>query len=139
VTEIDPFNDLSELARSARRKIANNTFHAKGHEIIREDAVRCCVSALQQFSTMSPDQVRDVAFEIAALGTKGINPYDPDARYQLRTLAGELTGMQMLCLMYVGLQQTAPDIDMQFDLAEEYARANRLLRMAAVRHQPNEP
>lgn len=126
VIEIDPFNSLSEMARGARRKIAEKTLRANGHEWIREDAVRHCVTALQQFSAMSPDQVRTIAFEIAALGTKGINPYDPVARYQLRSLNGEFTGMQMLCLMYVGLQQTAPDVDMQFDLAKEYAKARQL-------------
>jgi len=33
--------------------------------------------------------------------------------------------MQMLCLMYVGLQQTAPEIDIQFDLSEEDAEATK--------------
>ena len=128
--DIDPFNGLAEMARAARNKIAEQTLHARGHERLREEAVTACVVALQRFSTMSSDQVRSVAFEIAALGTRGINPYDPDARYQLRSLNGEFTGMQMLCLMYVGLRQTEPEIDMQLDLAEEYAKATQQFEQA---------
>jgi Flp pilus assembly protein TadD len=124
--DINPFNDLSETAKAARRKIAETTLHGEGHERFRGDAVTACAAALQRFSTMRPDQVRTIAFEIAALGIKGINPYNPELRYRLRSLAGEFTGMQMLCLMYVGLQQTAPEIEMQFDLAEEYAKARQL-------------
>jgi Flp pilus assembly protein TadD len=131
--DVNPFNDLSEMARAARRKIAEQTLHMSGHERLREDAVAGCVAALQRFSTMSPEQVRAVAFEIAALGTKGINPYGPEARYRLRTLDGEFTGMPALCLMYVGLQQTAPEMDMQFDLAEEYTRAKQLFEQVRTR------
>ena len=124
--DIEPFNDLSEMAKAARRKIAEATLHAHGHERLREDAVVGCVAALQEFAKMSPDQVRSITLEIAALGTKEINPYDPEARYRLRSLTGEFTGMQMLCLMYVGLQQIAPDVNMQFDLSGEYVKARQL-------------
>ena len=63
------------------------------------------------------------------MGTKGINPNDPNRKYQLRTIAGEeFTGMQLLCYMYVSWKRIAPDADMGFDLSREYEAALSLFK-----------
>lgn len=94
---------------------------------VRPDAVMYCLGALEKCRDMAPDEVQKIAFEIAALGTKGINPNDPGRKYRLRTLPGEFTGLQLLCYMYVTWKQIKPELDMGFDLSKEYAAARGML------------
>lgn len=80
---------------------------------------------METFSRMSPDQFQACGFEIAALGTKGINPNNFDRNYTLRTLPGKFNGRQLLSYMYVALKQAAPHLDMEFDLSAEYQEAQQ--------------
>lgn len=75
---------------------------------------------------MTREQVQRCAFEIAALGTKGINVNDPSVKYTLRSLPGNFTGLKLLCFEYVGFKQIAPHLDIGFDLAKEYESALQL-------------
>jgi hypothetical protein len=84
--ELDPFSDLAEIARRARTKIAEATFKSGAVDGLRSDAVLYCHAAMETFAQMLPDQAQACGFEIAALGTKGINPNNPDRIYNLRTL-----------------------------------------------------
>ena len=51
---------------------------------------------------------------------------DSTPRYELRSLPGKFSGLQLVSLAYVGLKLTAPEQNYGFDLAEEYAQAKEL-------------
>jgi hypothetical protein len=70
--------------------------------------------------------VQKIAFEIAAVGMKGLNPSDSNKRYTLRTLPGEFSGLQLLSYMYVTWKRVKPDADIGFDLSREYQAAMAL-------------
>jgi Flp pilus assembly protein TadD len=109
---INEFGDLAEVAKQTRGKIAESSFKRKAVGGIRPDAVMYCLSALQKFAALPPDDVRKIAFEIAAVGMKGINPNDPDRTYTLRTMPeNRFTGLQLLSYMYVGFKQVAPEMN----------------------------
>jgi hypothetical protein len=57
------------------------------------------------------------------LGTKGFDINDTDQQYQLRSMPGRFSGMQMVCIMYVGFKRIAPEYAASFDLSNEYAAA----------------
>jgi hypothetical protein len=76
---------------------------------------------------MTDEEVRKVSFEIALLGTTGLDYASSDQKYTLRSCPGEsFSGLQMMCLMYAGFQRIAPDQDVGMDLSEPYATAVQL-------------
>jgi hypothetical protein len=98
------------------------------------DIVMYCFAALRGFARMTPEQVRRVGIEIAAI--VGNNVRDEKNEYQLLTLPGRFTRLQLLCYQYVSFRQAAPDSpavkqvalesDIGFDIAQEYEEAKRM-------------
>jgi len=85
------------------------------------------VSALERFEGMSQETITQIAGEIAVLGITGIDYASPAAQYTLRFLPGEaFTGLQLLCLQYVGFQIAFPETDTQIPLVEAYTAAVKL-------------
>lgn len=123
---LDPSNQVAELARQARSKMAQESFRDPVGGSLRMDAVMYCLDALKKFDSMTPEQVQAVVLEIALLGRQGLDTNDSTPKYKLRSLSGDFTGLHLVSLMYVGFKQLAPDHDVGFDLSEEYATAQQL-------------
>lgn len=123
---LDPHGPSGEAAKEERSRIAQINFRSRLPGTDRPDAVMYCLGALERFDGMSPPDVQKVGFEIAVLGTRGIDPNDPDRRYTLKTLPGEFSGLHLLCLMYVAFKQFAPDSNTGFDVSREYEAARSL-------------
>ena len=121
--EIDEFSEIAELARKGRSNLAQKSFRSVTPNIERMDAVMYCLGALEKFVDMSHDDVQKIGFEIAILGTKGIDVNDPSKQYTLRSLPGTFSGLHLLCLQYVAFKQIMPEQDIGFDLAAEYRMA----------------
>jgi Tfp pilus assembly protein PilF len=95
-------------------------------------AVWFLVDALERFETMTAEEVREVAVEIALIGVNGIDYTSAEQKYTLRALPGEhFSGLQLLCLMYVGFKQIDPTADTTIDLHAPYAEALDLYRRKA--------
>jgi Flp pilus assembly protein TadD len=124
--DVDEYSPLAEMARDALRAIAHKTFRDTLPGIARPDAVMYCLGAIEKFEKMSPSAVQRIAFEIATLGTKGLNVNDPAQQHQLKSLPGSFSGLHLVCLMYVGFKIVAPAQDIGFDLSKEYATAQAL-------------
>ena len=85
------------------------------------------VSALKRFGRMTDDAIFAVAAEIALIGMGGINYIAGEQEYTLKTLPDEkFSGLQLLCLQYVGFKLTRPDIDPMIPLDEAYSRARAM-------------
>jgi len=121
--EVDEFSKIAELARTARSNIAQKTFRNAMPGMERMDAVMYCLGALEKFESMTLDQVQKIGFEIAMLGTRGIDVNNPDSRYTLKTLPGQFSGLHLLSIEYVAFKKFAPAQDIGFDLAAEYKMA----------------
>jgi hypothetical protein len=73
---------------------------------------------------MTPEQVREVAYEIAMVGRNGLDYSSPDQKYTLKSLADErFSGLQLMCLMFAGFKRFAPEHDLQMDLHEPFLAA----------------
>jgi len=58
------------------------------------------------------------------MGQEGIDYSSPENRYHLKSLPGQaMSGLQLMCLMYAGFKQVAPDMDSGMDLEKEYQQA----------------
>ena len=126
VIAIDEFNQLAQQAKDQLSSIAHVGFLMRGGTTGRPDAVMYCLSALKYFADLPDEEVQKITFEIGMLGTKGFEINDPDQKYQLRSMPGKFSGMQMVCIMYVGFKRIAPEHAASFDLAHEYAVALKM-------------
>lgn len=126
VLEINFHNDIAEMAKRSRSHLTHRLMRATVAGGIRMDAVMYCLSALKQFDAMTPEQVKQTAFEIATVGSKGLNPNDPDKKYTLRSLAGSFSGLQLLSYMFVAFKRISPETNIGFDLAREYEAAKQM-------------
>jgi hypothetical protein len=81
---------------------------------------------------MPKSEVQKIAFEIAMLGSRGIDVSAPDESYQLQSIPGKFSGLNLLCLQYVGFQIIDPSIDLGFDLSAEFKAAMSLHQRGEV-------
>lgn len=120
--ELNSSSQIAELARSARSKMAQQSFREPSSGP-RMDAVMYCLDALQKFDAMTPEQVQGVTLEIALKGRQGLDTNDPAQQYELQSLDGKFSGLHLVSLMYVGFEQINPGHDVGFDLSQEYETA----------------
>lgn len=123
---VDPDSDLAEACRRERSRVAQGTFRSNAAGQVRMDAVMYCLGAMQTFAKMPKEDVRKVTFEIAVLGTKGLDVNDPAQKYQLRSLPGRFSGLHLVSIEYVGFKLLDPTVDIGFDLSHEFGQAQLL-------------
>lgn len=124
--KLDQIPQITEMAKRARSRLAQNSFRGAVTGEIRMDAVMYCLSALEQFAKMKPQEVQGVTFEIAMLGMNGLDTNDSAQKYKLRSLPGNYSGLHLVSMMYVGFKKIEPSMDTGFDLSKEYDMAKQL-------------
>ena len=125
VLNIDPAGDVGKLAEEGRSRIAAANFRKRGGGY-RADAMAYCLGALQRFDGMPKAEVQKIAFEIAMLGSRGLDVNNPAEQYTLRSIEGKFSGLHLLCIQYVGFQIIEPSLDLGFDLSAEYDAARSM-------------
>jgi len=125
VLELDRKSQLGMKAEEGRTRIAQVNFRSHGGAL-RPDALAYCLGALQRFDGMPRTEIQKISFEIAMLGARGLQVDDPADQYSLQSISGKFSGLQLLCIAYVGFQLIDPSVDLGFDLSAEYAEAKRL-------------
>ena len=121
--ELDEYGPGAEPAREGLSRLAASAFRESMPGGLRMDAVMYLLDALTTFRDMAKKEVERVTFEIAMLGRTGLDVNDPARRYVLKSLPGERSGLQLVCIMYVGMKSIDPEADAGFDLAAEYESA----------------
>jgi len=114
---------IRELSKDGLREIAVKHFKSKG---FRADAVFYCLGAINFFKKKSMKEIQAISFEIALKGRSGLDINDPQKKYQIISMPGTFTGLQLVCYMYVGFRLIAPERDVGIDLSDEYSVALRL-------------
>jgi len=125
--ELDEFSEIAEHASGARKRIAEKSFHGVS-PTLRMDVVMYCLSALEKFAKLSPEEINNIGIEIALRGTRGIDVTSPEPQYTLRSLEGNFSGLYLVCLQYVAFQKIAPEQNIGFDLSAEYQAALNLFK-----------
>ncbi|ANE53703.1 hypothetical protein SY85_24340 [Flavisolibacter tropicus] len=77
---------------------------------------------------MSKDKIKQLAFEIAMIGTGGINPA-PGNTYHVRSIPGkEFSGYHLLAYYYVSWKLAVPEMlaDLRLPFDEEYKLAEMM-------------
>jgi len=120
-------SEIADLCREARIKIARRNLKAAVPRGLRTDVVVFCLAALETFKEVGRERTQAVAFEIASLGSSGLNIKDRTSRFRLRSLPGEFSALQLVVYMVVGLKKVAPRTDPGIDFSKEYAFALAML------------
>ncbi len=92
------------------------------------DTVMYCLAAIEQFSKIGNERVKEIAYEVAMLGTTGLSVNDPEKKYTLKSLEGKFSGMQLVCYMFVGFKIVDDKLPPVADLESEYQQALKLYR-----------
>jgi Flp pilus assembly protein TadD len=119
----DSTTSVAEAARLQRTKLAEESFRAGMPVGVQPDAVMYCLAAIKKFENMRLDEVKKIGFEIAVLGQRGLNTNDSTARYELKSMPGKFSGLQLVCTMFVAFKILNPDQGIGFDLEREYEAA----------------
>lgn len=90
-------------------------------------SVMYCLSALQRFDKLSREEIRQIVNEVALMGASGIDYTSSEQKYSLNSIPDEqFSGLQLLCLMYVGFKDVDPTVDLGIDLSQPYETALKL-------------
>jgi len=125
--ELSPLSEIAEQARTARTFIAQQSLRSAVEGGIRMDAVMYCFDALKKFHDLGDPKTRSIVYEISMLGRAGLNINDSSKKYSLRSLPGSFSALQLVSLMYTGLQLIDPSLDAGIDLSREFSMAKELL------------
>ena len=118
--------------RTAQQTIAMHEGGPTNPDYLADPAVQMAATmhmlgALRRYSGLAPDQIQAIALEIAVLGMDGINYIAGEQQYTLKTLPGEqFSGLELLCLQYVGFQLVRPEIDTKIPLDAAYRQAKAM-------------
>ena len=86
-----------------------------------------CLSALQLFEKKTKEEIKEIGFEIALLGSQGIDPKNSEKRHNLASIPGkQFSGLQLLAYMYVAWQQIDPTKDLEINFKNEYEQAKKM-------------
>jgi Tfp pilus assembly protein PilF len=125
--ENDPFGVNTNDLYKAKEQ---DTFDKRQAEIGFNPAVQMyMVDALEFFKNMSNDKIKEIALEIAIIGTKGISPDRKD--YSVRLIPGKIfTGYHLLSYYYVSWKLAIPEMVDKLGLpfSEEYKAASQLFK-----------
>jgi tetratricopeptide (TPR) repeat protein len=92
-------------------------------------AVFYFLDAFKRFDALQPEEIRNVAFEIALLGCKGLDYGDSEKKYELRSIPNEkFSGLHLMCLMFAGFKRVAPEQDVGMNLEDPFLSALQLYK-----------
>ena len=66
---------------------------------------------------------QQITLKIALKGQTGLNINDAEAKYTLKSLPGQFSGIHLISIMYVGMKELDPDMNPGVDLSAEYDAA----------------
>ena len=91
----------------------------------RLDAVMYLSSALEAYRELEPEGQKQLLAEAGAVGQKGLSINNPEKSHHLQHYRGgtNVSALQVVCILYVGVQLLLPGQDAGIDFAREYELA----------------
>ena len=121
-----PDSQFTEAAKQILNRAGQADLRAAVEGGFRPDAVEYMLSAIKKFDKLPKAQVGQITMEIGMLGQGGLEINNPKKRYTLKNLEGDFSGLNLLCMMHVGMALFDPRVDCGSGLAREYGIAKGL-------------
>ena len=125
VVRLSPYTEIGERARTERTKLAEAALRENGGPL-RMDVVTYLTEAINCFKELETAQVQAAVYEIALLGSKGLDINNPQSSYAVQSLDICRSGLCLLAYLYAGTKIVAPAQDVGVDFSREYTEAKRL-------------
>lgn len=128
-----PDSPMRERAEVALTRMAAAQLRENAINGFRPDVFEYIVDALKLFDIIGPEARNRVILEAAQIGAGGVNINDPSVRYKLTTLDGvvregrDFSALNVVSIMYAGMQLVNPNIDSGADFSVEYQAARKHL------------
>ena len=121
-----PDSQFTETAKQILNRAGQADLRAVVDGGYRPDVVEYMTSAIKQFDSLPKQQVGKITMEIGLLGQNGLEINNPKRRYSLENLAGDFSGLYLLCMMHVGMSLFDPRVDTGSGLAKEFEIAKAM-------------
>jgi hypothetical protein len=124
--EEDPFG--TEVDKNFKSRQTKKFLEAQAGIGLNHAVLWFMVDALQYFKGMNGEKIKKIAFEIAMIGTQGINPA-PGHKYHVPSIPGkEFSGYHLLAYYFVSWKLAIPEMVSQLNLPyeKEYEAAQSL-------------
>ena len=120
-----PVGELAEKIKNQQRRLADRVMRANAQGMPRLDAVMYLSSALEAYRELEPEGQKQLLAEAGAVGQKGLSINNPEQNHHLQHFRGGTTvsALQVVCILYVGIQLLLPGQDAGIDFAREYELA----------------
>ena len=117
--------DLAEKIKNQQRHLAELVMRANAQGMPRLDAVMYLSSALEAYRELEPESQKQLLAEAAPLGQKALSINNPDQKHHLQHYrdGATVSALQVVCILYVGVQLLLPGQDAGIDFAREYELA----------------
>ncbi len=107
------------------------------NDLLREKhpaAVWYMLGALKLFDRMQVEEIKKIVGETTIVGQEGLDYTDPKKEYRLATQPDKVfSGLQLMCLMFVGFKRFAPELDSGMDLDEPFSAALEMFQSGGAR------
>jgi len=120
VLEMNASLDLQTAAKEGLQDLAVGAFEPCG---LRVNIVLHLLDAIRIFRDKTVLEVQSIISEIAMIGRLGLDISNADKKYNVTTLSGEFTALQLMCVSYAGFQRIRPGQSMGIDLSDEFELA----------------
>ena len=120
-----PVGELAEKIKNQQRRLAERVMRANAQGMPRLDAVMYLSSALEAYRELDLESQKQLLAEAGAVGQKGLSINNPEQIHHLQHFRGGTTvsALQVVCILYVGVQLLLPGQDAGIDFAREYELA----------------
>lgn len=108
------------MARQARNRLSNDNLHKTVDGNIRLDALMYMEGAISDFAKLPREELGKIVLEIATFGQDSLKINEPSVRYNLKSMPGDYSGLQLLSMMHVGIKLFDANADSGSGLDREY-------------------
>ncbi len=84
ILEMDPLNEIAEIARSALRQLTREIMRESVGGDLRMDAVYYCLDGMKKFREMGDTKMKSLVYKIEVLGRNGINMHQAFLLHRIR-------------------------------------------------------
>ena len=118
-------SDIATAAKEVSSQLAQTRLrvNAAGEAKVRGDVVIYITEALLRMGKMPPEERNKLILEVAQITSGGVSINDPSSDYAVPSLGESFTGLQLMSMLYAGIQQVRPEVDIGIDFSREYAIA----------------
>ena len=126
VIEEHPTAAFVVQSEKARNAYSQRLLKSRSVGGFRPDVMMYIADALKTFKRLGSNGTRMLALEIAVLGRSGLDVNDSTAKYKLKALPGQFSGLHLLSIMYAAFQDLDPSADVGVDFKAEYDAAKQM-------------